>query len=150
MGLTANFYNVGDNPKKMGKTLGDKLVTEETLTPYQEVSELTGTIIVEYQAALDNCNYCIMGGKRYFITDRTLMTGQRIQLTLKVDVLDTYQSQILNCDAVFDRSDTLNNCEIIDGVKRFQANQRIDYYNFSLQSPKGLTYPNDVILICSV
>ena len=149
MSLSANFYNNTDNPKTVNKTLSAEPVISATITPYQPLSELTGTIILAYDSDLDSANYCSIGTngtKYYFITDRILLTGGKIQLTLRIDVLMTYSADILNCKAVINRSDTLNNAQILDGAIRHEARQDIEYIDFN----NGLSYPEKVIMVCNV
>ena len=99
-------YNNTDNPKTVNKTLSETPTHTATITPYQPLSELTGTIILAYNSALDSANYCSFGSKYYFITDRILLTGGKIQLTLRVDVLMTYKTAIKNCPAILARTET--------------------------------------------
>lgn len=146
MSLSANFYNNTDNPKTVTKTLPETPTHTATITPYQPLSELTGTIILAYNSDLDSANYCSFGSKYYFITDRILLTGGKIQLTLRTDVLMTYRAAILNCKAVINRSDTLNNAQILDGAIRHEARQDIEYIDFN----NGLSYPEKVIMVCNV
>lgn len=147
MALSITFYNTTSNPKEVPKTLGEPLGNALTLNPYKPLDQLTGTIIVDYNASWLSANYCTFEGKNYFITDRKYDIGQKMELTLKVDVLETYWNQIKNCPAVFDRSDTKNNAEIIDGQRRFEAYQDVEYIEFN---GSGLTYPERIVMICAL
>ena len=75
MALSITFYNTASNPKDVPKVLGAALGDALTLNPYKPLDELTGTVIVAYNASWLNANYCTMGGKSYFITDRQYDIG---------------------------------------------------------------------------
>ena len=107
------LYNVSDNPKKLNKTLGNG--TEiQTITPYEPVSDLEGYVIVNYNADYMLKNYAAYLNDYYFITDRELLTGGKMKLHLRMDVLMSFQTYIKNCDCVFERSENLFNSYIVD------------------------------------
>lgn len=110
------LYNVSDNPKKLNKTLGNG--TEiQTITPYEPVSDLEGYVIVNYNADYMLKNYAEYLNDYYFITDRELLTGGKMKLHLRMDVLMSFKTGIVNCDCVLDRATDNYNAYIIDELR---------------------------------
>lgn len=134
------LYNVSDNPKKLNKTLGNG--TEiQTITPYEPVSDLEGYVIVNYNADYMLKNYAAYLNDYYFITDRELLTGGKMKLHLRMDVLMSFQTDIKNCPCVVSRSEepNLQNSYIVDNLRNTYAKREViskvigtlDYANVS-------------------
>lgn len=96
MAFSLQFYNVSDPPNKLDKELGTQIASCGTVRPYEAVSELTGTFLIDHNPYINGCNYCYCHvlGKYYYITDIQLETAQRMIISVKVDVLKTYASGI--------------------------------------------------------
>ena len=104
--MTVNFYNVADDPDTIGKTLGTAIyTTAPTINPFEALDDLNSRLIMDYSAALDAANYCISSdGRHYFITDKSKLTGCRIELICAIDVLETYASGIANLHVIVQRT----------------------------------------------
>lgn len=157
--MTCNLYNSTDNPKTIGKTLtGGTAVS--SLKPYEPISELTGSILISYSGTKFDYNYISVDFsndetphiRKYFITDKELELGGKLRLILKLDVLETYGEDILECKAVYDRTNNVDkaNVDLIDGIVRTSADcitERIKFVTTDYNV--GLDYPGKVIMVCN-
>lgn len=94
MSFECTFYNVADDNKVLTKTLGTATHTCASTVPYNPLSPLTGKLILDYHEDILTSNYVNFLGKYHFITDKQLLSGQKIEVTCKVDVLQTYNTDI--------------------------------------------------------
>lgn len=101
--MTAYFYKYTGDNRVVNKTLTDQS-TATTLSPYQPLDELRGTLIVS--PSYEAYNYVKIGNIYYFVSKRTLDTAGRLVLELREDVLMTLKSQLYKLDCVFDRTTT--------------------------------------------
>lgn len=148
MALSVEFYNTASNPKEVPKTLGAAITqTAVNCITYNPIDQLTGTLILDYNAALLNANYCTMAGKNYFITERKYGIGQHMELTLKVDVLETYWQEIKHCPAVFDRSDSHPNNMLSDPMERVSTQREVEYLPFvNVGVGNPFDYPDRILV----
>lgn len=112
--MNADFYDYqGENNVIVKKLNNDnKIGSVATITPYQPLSDLTGTIILTYNQTIFRANYCILNygtdqtplPKNYFVIDRQLIQGGKMILTLMCDVLTTFQTQVLDMQVLCRRS----------------------------------------------
>ena len=104
--MVITFWNSADDPRMLTKAVNSLNAVKEiqTAKPYQPLSPLTGQIIIDYDAAILNCNYCAFLGKYHFITDMQMLTGQKMAITCRVDVLQTYNAAIKNTRAYCKRT----------------------------------------------
>lgn len=108
MALTATFYNVSDDPKTIGKTLGTgKEVTN--IRPTESCDLLNPTFILDYDdGSLADYNYVVVGApfnRNYFIQDMKIDIGKKIVISCSVDVLETYAAGILIAPVVITRTE---------------------------------------------
>lgn len=96
--VKAIIYNYTGNRNTVNKTLTGGT---ECLGVLRDITNVTTPKLVLRVSAPINANYCyIQEFKRYyFIKDITYLTGDKVQLDLNVDVLKTYETQILNATA---------------------------------------------------
>lgn len=107
MAFTATFYNITDNPKKIDKTFGTEQVPAlktAVCTPFEPVSDLHGSILVDYDNAIDNANYATVttGGRTLccFVRDVIKDIGGRCRVELDIDPLTTNAEQLKECDCI--------------------------------------------------
>ena len=107
MKVILNLYNTTDDTRVINKTL--TAVKDITATPVENVSLLSPSFIVEYDATILTANYCYIAdlNRYYYIREITLLRGNRLQFSCSVDVLKTYATDILKCDAVITRSESI-------------------------------------------
>ena len=90
------FFDYGGDNRVINKAINDAapLASVSGAKPFEPLSPLTGQLLLEYDATIYAANYVKFNGKYYFITDRELLTGGRMRLFCRVDVLKTYASAI--------------------------------------------------------
>lgn len=94
----------------------------------QETSILTPTIVFEYPlTVMAGANYMTIAafGRSYFITDIRSVTAVLTEVTLRVDVLGTYQNGIRACTAIVGRQETRWNLYLDDGSFRVYSNPNV-------------------------
>lgn len=103
MAFTATFYNIDDPPNYIYKTLGAPLGTS-TCTPFEPVSNLHGSILVDYFANIDKANYAKIttGGRDLycFVRDVVKDIGGRCSVELEIDPLKTNAAELQECDCI--------------------------------------------------
>ena len=104
--MDITFYNYAGHNNVIDKGLGVIVKTITGAKPFQPLSPLIGELLLGYNEDVFGCNYCTFLGKCYFITDKELLTGQRMRLICKTDVLTTYATDIKKIDVVCKRSAT--------------------------------------------
>lgn len=126
MAFTITFYKISDPPNKLDKSLPTATKTA-SCTPFEPVADLTGSVLIDYVAGVEGCNYAQItqgtnqteGRPRYcFITDIQKDVGQRMRVFLREDPLMTFKDQIKNWRITVDR------CEkraILDGDTGWNA-----------------------------
>jgi len=147
--MTITLYHTISEQDALIKTL-TSASSDVTATVRDAVDILSPILRIQQTVRLDSYNYLyILEFDRYYwirdiVIDRTGLS----ELHCECDVLMSHASEILACNAVFDRTANADiaNVETADGLQRLQADQDIDYYEFD----NGLTYPERIIMICNV
>lgn len=123
------LYNTISNPKSLTKDLTNS-ITIETINPYEPVSDLEGYVIVNYNSAYENMNYAAYDNDFYFIVDREKMIGGKMKLYLRMDVLMSFSTDIVNCPIVVLRSEVTSkhNAYIQDGLRVTYADRKVVTY----------------------
>ena len=110
-----NLYNCGDENNKITKSdLTD--IIQLTGTFRGEVSVMNPVVQIETSTNISGYNYAYISdfGRYYFITDIKAVRNGLWQLSLKVDVLMTYSTEILALSAVIRRNENLFNMYLND------------------------------------
>lgn len=96
-----------------------------TATPTGEINILHPTLILEYDGAILNANYCyIPNFNRYYYLSITLDKGKRMILNCSVDVLKTYATQIKNRQGTILRSESIGKpTQIVDNKLPIDPNR---------------------------
>lgn len=102
---------------------------------------------------LANNNYlhCEEWGRYYFIEDLIAMTGGRVAIRCKEDVLTSHADQISNLSGYLIRTadDTHTNTLIHDNIYPTQANRQMQVYQFDA-SPFTANYAADLVYVLTV
>lgn len=125
--MTAQFYKCQDDYRVCNKTLGNVVTNLTLIEPYSPLSDITGFIIVSYDADGYECNYVVLDGKNYFITDRILLNGNKMNIKLHVDVLmnmDKTKVSVIPARSEFVEE---SNMYIADNSYLFDS--RVQHYN---------------------
>lgn len=112
--MIVQFFNTNNDYRDVTKTLtqvGDNInvVLKEDSTIEEPTLILSGSFI--------NANYCkipTFNNRYYFITSQTVLTGNRVEIHLTVDVLTTYQANIRNSTQLIVRQENAGVNEIVD------------------------------------
>lgn len=118
--MTIHLYKHGATPKRIDKStfLSDVGVVSGVVLKETE-NELTPDFILNTNSLVYNANYffCDFTSRYYYITDMEMMTGGRIVLHSRVDVLMTFRNEILSSSSwveVSDKtSDTSDNYDML-------------------------------------
>lgn len=129
MAFTVDFYNNGEDPRKINKSLGTFIATA-SCSPTGSVSSMKPVLICDYNGNLEGANYCTFGGKNYFIRNIEKETGGKIIIQCEVDVLATYASQIVDLPAIAKRSGTTDDFNVFskyieDPRQEFQTYRKV-------------------------
>lgn len=106
--MTVTFYQSASDPKAAYKSL-TQVGTAITLKPFEPMVDISGRFLIAYDSTLEACNYCMIDGEPYFITNSEKDVGGRLWVYVKKDVLSKYISQLLSCPAVLDRAEQAYN-----------------------------------------
>lgn len=102
-----NIMQTADDTRKINKTV----TTIKTINalPTEPTNILTPVIIAERDSDIINANYMYIPelNRYYYITAITLIQGNRVSITGKVDVLKTYAEQLQNCTGIITRSESI-------------------------------------------
>lgn len=104
MAFSIAFHKVSDAYNVMNKTIPDATATS-TCTPWEAVSDLQGRVVLDYVPGIEGCNYAVVTGvgepatgegrpRSCFITDISKDIGGHMTVTLEVDPLETYKTEI--------------------------------------------------------
>ncbi|MBQ2177470.1 MAG: hypothetical protein II453_21255 [Alphaproteobacteria bacterium] len=118
--MTIHLYKHGATPKRIDKSTFLNDVGEISGVVLKETeNELTPDFILNTNSLVYNANYffCDFTSRYYYITDMEMMTGGRIVLHSRVDVLMTFRNEILSSSSwveVSDKtSDTSDNYDML-------------------------------------
>lgn len=118
--MTIHLYKHGATPKRIDKSTFLNDVGEISGVVLKETeNELTPDFILNTNSLVYNANYffCDFTSRYYYITDLEMMTGGRIVLHSRVDVLMTFRNEIMSSSSwveVSDKtSDTSDNYDML-------------------------------------
>lgn len=138
--MVITFYNVKDENEVINKQLGSPVLIgeDQTQTTSFKIKKPTNYMNLEliFQTAPDihEANYCKIERKigntvkwtRYFyITDREFLNGQLVRLSLKQDVLKSFEQQILSRSTFVERSQESGNPYLQDTIYPTSTQRRI-------------------------
>lgn len=141
--MTINLYNCEAEMNRIGKN-NKSLILSLSGTLKQESSIIDPIILLH----LDNCsgiNYAyIEEFKRwYFVREIKQVRNDLVELTMHVDVLESFKDAILNNTAILDRSKTSGNPYFDDGSMASDTRTFTQVYNYS----SGFLSEPELILI---
>lgn len=117
------FYHMKSDYRVVNKNIIE-IGTTNTIEPYNPLSDITGFIIVSYDANWYSANYAKVGDKYYYITGREVINGGMMRIVLHVDVLMCYarSEAFRNIKIIPSRSDDkeLYNSWIADGSQPYE------------------------------
>lgn len=107
-----------------------------------ESSVFNPTILIATSSNITGYNYAEISdfGRKYFITDITVIRAGLYQVELHVDVLSTYESQIRALTGVIRRNENLYNLYLDDNEFKVYNKEDIDTFQFPSGFSKSLEY----------
>ena len=112
--MTINVYKTGADNRALDKISGASSVgTYSTIDAPHDNSVLNPVFIVASDSALFTANYlyCATYGRYYYIDNIEILTGRRVALRCRIDVLQTYADDIKARTATIVRYEKLKNGE---------------------------------------
>lgn len=126
MSFSIEFMKNNSDNNKIRKSLSSIATISGNLK--NDTSIISPTILIEGSiSSLKNCNYMHISefDRYYYITDIRSIRNNLIEISAKVDVLQTYASQILANNAIIKRQENKWNLYIDDGSFKVYSNPNI-------------------------
>lgn len=138
--MKITFYSLNDNRKNaITKTFNTIKTINGTMIEQMTISDLECKIILKFTTNYNFlnkptlCNYAsLVIGRRiyYFIENITYMPGNRILLTMKEDVLQTYSTEILQMNCLITRQENIGINFIVDNFLPLKNEKKIKVIEF--------------------
>ena len=142
MSITINLMNNQSDINVVSKTL--TTLSSVTGVLRDETSILKPTVLIEGTIPT-NCNYFQIPdlARYYYITDITSVRNNLFRISGRVDVLQSYSTQIRECEAIIARQQSDWNLYVDDGAFKVYQNK-----NFLLkQFPSGFSTQEFVLAV---
>ena len=111
MALTITLYTSTADPKTVDKSSGLTQIgsTTITATPTGDIDILAPVVLLNYNSTYLPANYAYISefGRYYYVNDKTVKPGESMTLTMSVDPLMSFKSDILGCKACITRSESI-------------------------------------------
>lgn len=149
MGLTLTFYKQAATPDRVDKTKFMSPVGTVTGVRLRETTDLMApTFILKTNPVVYNANYVFADtmGRYYYIDRVTALSGGRISIDCKIDVLHTYRAEILASSAWVDVASATDETSPPDYDmlhNDFPFRQDYDVLGVNLSGGTGWTSPLD-------
>ena len=141
--MQIKFYYNSSEKNKIGKSLSKELTMNGNLR--DECSVINPTILVEHSNLSDyNYVYIPEFNRYYFITEMTIVRNNLWRISLKVDVLESFKTDILNLNCIVDKQQNQSySNNIDDGSYINKADSFIEIANYQ----NGFNSSGEFILI---
>lgn len=105
--MIVNLLKTTDDTRKIDKTIAT--IKNINALPTEPTNILTPALIIERDNLVLSANYMYIPdfARYYYITGFTMIKGNRIIISGKVDVLKTYGTQLQNCNCIVTRSESI-------------------------------------------
>lgn len=140
--MIIEFYRNLSDPDTLNKNVTKLLELSGTLRNECDVEE---PIILIENNGMISANYCYIPsfGRWYYIENQTIVRNNLIRLTLKVDVLYTYRTQISALNVIINNSSDNNDNYLSSELWVAKVKTSTDVLNF----PDGFNDSGEFILI---
>ena len=130
--MTVTLYKNTSDKRNLNKTIAT--IKSVSATAKGEINIISPTLILEYFSI--DFNYCYISdfNRYYFVNSITLLTGQRIQINLSLDVLMSYKEEIKNL--------TVNVLRYENIEPTFLTDSRIPLFSDTVQ--KVIEFPENI------
>lgn len=140
--MNVNLYQCISDDRAVSKSLN--LIASATFEVKGDISISNPDIILESfnSNALKNVNYMFIPvwGRYYFITNITVMTGNRVRLNGRVDVLMSNKNAILSTTCVVERNEFEYSPELVDENWTIERTRLYTYHNIYTLPLDGYYY----------
>ena len=130
--MNVTLYKNTSDKRNLNKVLSE--IKSVSATAKGEINIISPTLILEYFSTYFNYCYISEFNRYYFVKSITLLTGQRIQIDLSVDVLMTYKEDIKNL--------TVNVLRYENIEPTFLTDSRIPLFSDTIQ--KVIEFPKNI------
>lgn len=141
--MNITLYVNNSEKNKIGKNLTNDFSLSGTL---RDVTNIINPVILIELNEIGNYNYCYIPNfnRYYFITDITVIRTGLFAISLMVDVLESFKTDIKNLSVILLNTQNVGtNNYLSSQVFRNNAKSRTDIMNF----PNGLNDAGEFILI---
>ena len=112
MAFSVIFSTNTADPKVVDKgpyLISDGSLVSATLSPTAQVTLENPTFVVDYNPVYLNYNYlaCQLFNRYYYIVDKIIEPGKKIELVCEVDPLMSFKGEFLNCIGCVTRSESV-------------------------------------------
>ena len=137
------LYRNSSENNVIGKSLAQIKSVECNLK--NDVSVVNPTFVLSYTDSILDSNYCFIPkfNRYYFIDEIIPITGDRIIIRCKVDVLESFKNDIKSLTAIINKQETIADKFIDDGSWIVENKDFLQSYNFS----NGFNDSGEFILI---
>ena len=123
--MTITLYTITDDPRKVGKTLGSGTsVTGELVLPTE--MENPSIRLSTSEVGTNNYVYIPAFGRYYFIVNKSFDNGGAIILHCRVDVLESFKTDIFNLRCNVIRQEQTGVTKIIDNQITFTPQKTLE------------------------
>lgn len=140
--MNVNLYQCISDDRAVSKSLN--LIATASFDIKGDVSISNPDIILEgfNTNSLKNINYMFIPqwGRYYFITNITVMTGNRVRISGRVDVLMSNKNAILSTTCVVERNEYEYSPELVDDSWTIEATRLYTYHNIYTIPTDGYYY----------
>ena len=143
------FMNMTSENNVIGKTW-DRGTDEDAILKIEgkqifDQSILTPKFLISGNLMSYNYCYITLFGRYYYITDIVAKSGNLMEVSLKVDPLQSFKTAILGCEAIIERaaSSSLVNSYFNDGMYWTQMNKTVKFVPFLNSDSEELTIPRN-------
>lgn len=128
--MNVNFYVCNDDKRKVNKNLSP---VNSITCKIKDNCTLDNPVLIIEKDSLPNIatsNYCYISdfARYYYIHDITLMTGGRIAVKCRCDVLMSFSGSIRSLNGVIERQEHLFNDYIVDEKAPVRSERLISYH----------------------
>ena len=138
--MKATFYSTKSDNRKLRKDLS--LVKEVNYINKSNDSVITPIIVVDTFEEFTQVNYAFIEkyNRYYYVTDIKPINGNRLEITMKVDVLFSYAEEISNLQAIIERSSSYGNNYIVDSDIVLSNKPKYNTISFPYGFSEDLSY----------
>ena len=117
--MTLNLYSTSSEPNRIGKSLTLKVTKTGTLRSSDDGNVINPVIAVGNASTVMESNYAYITeyNRYYFITNKRPINNGLVELSLSVDVLESFKTQIKSNTVLIERSEINSNAYLNDNER---------------------------------